>query len=37
MKATLLVLVVAIIATPALSIQLTSEFITGFESGIFLR
>ena len=32
-----LVLAICLFATPVLSINLSNEFITGFESGIFLR
>ena len=37
MKVFLLLTVLCIFATPSLSINLSSEFLTGFESGIFLR
>lgn len=37
MKASLLYVTVCLLATSGLSINLSGEFITGFESGIFLR
>ena len=37
MKTTLIVALVALMAVPMYTISLSNEFITGFESGIFLR
>ena len=37
MKTTLIVALVALMAVPMYTISLSNEFITGFETGLFLR